>query len=111
DGHGGFAAKAATDAAGQNALLSAGNAPTGLSVYDVNGDGNLDLVVGNEFGDVLVLRGQGDGTFRPYQRAERNVALAVADLTGDGHDDVVLADQSLDRLMVQYAQPGRNFEQ
>ena len=45
--------------------ISAGLDPTGLTVADVNGDGHPDLVIGNEYGDVLVLAGQGNGKFRP----------------------------------------------
>ncbi len=62
----------------------AGPEPTGLTIADINHDGNPDLLVGNPYGDVLVLLGQGDGTFQPYHKADQAVALAVADLTGDG---------------------------
>lgn len=88
------------------AVLDAGNQPTGLTLADSNGDGHVDFVVGNRFGDVLILRGDGAGAFQPYQRAEQTMALAVADLNGDGRDDFVLANPSLDRVMVQYGQAG-----
>ena len=59
DGRGGFA---------ESLRLAAGNVPTGLSLHDVDRDGLVDLVVGNEFGDLMTLRGNGDGTF-PAVRA------------------------------------------
>ena len=80
----------------------AGVEPTGLTVADVNGDGVPDLLVGNAYGDLLILQGNGDGTFRPYRKADQAVALAVADLTGDGKPDFIFANQGLDRVVVQY---------
>jgi hypothetical protein len=90
---------------------SAGNQATGLSVADVTGDGIPDLLVGNKYGDVLILQGNGDGTFQSYRRLNRSVTLAVADLRGTGEQDIIFADQSLDRVAVQYAQPGQTFTQ
>src|SRR5262249_19808714 len=81
--------------------LLAGDSPTGLSVADVNGDGVADLQVGDDQGDVLTLLGNGDGTFRPYQRADRTIALAVT----DGRH-FVLSDHAQDRLAVQQAVGG-----
>jgi len=84
------------------ASYDAGFEPTGLTVADINGDGIPDLLIGNTYGDLLVLQGNGDGTFRPYREADQEVALAVADLTGNGNPDFIYADQSLDRVVVQY---------
>src|SRR5207249_1534075 len=87
DGRGGFTA---------GPRVGAGASPTGLAVHDVNGDGRLDLLVANDAGDVLTLRGNGDGSFQPYQRINRHLALAAADLVGDGRDDFILANQAED---------------
>ena len=53
--------------------IAAGPDPTGMTVADVNGDGKPDLLVGNAYGDLLVLLGNGDGTFQPLlaRRPER----------------------------------------
>ncbi len=80
----------------------AGTDPTGLTVADLTGDGQLDLLVGNVYGDVLILVGNGDGTFRPFEPVKAAVALAVADLTGNGVLDFVFASQSLNQVTVVY---------
>ncbi len=74
----------------------------GLTVADLLRDGKLDLLVGDAYGDVLVLLGQGDGSFEPYHQANQSIELAVADLTGNGSKDIIYADQSLDRVVVDY---------
>jgi len=74
----------------------------GLTVADLTGNGKLDLLVGDAFGDVLVLLGNGNGTFEPYHEANQAIELAVADLTGNGSKDVIYADQGLDRVVVDY---------
>jgi hypothetical protein len=79
-----------------------GSHPIALSVADINGDGNLDLVTANNpyqgLSSVSVLLGNGNGTFRPaintltgrYPRS-----LAVGDFNGDGVADLAVADGSL----------------
>ena len=84
------------------ASYNAGPEPDGLTIADINGDGIPDLLIGNAYGDLLILQGNGNGTFRPYRDANQDVALAVADLTGNGKPDFIYADQSLDRVVVQY---------
>jgi hypothetical protein len=74
----------------------------GLTVADLTGDGKLDLLVGDAYGDVLVLMGNGDGTFQPYHEANQDILLAVADLPGNGSEDVICADQGLDQVVVDY---------
>jgi hypothetical protein len=93
NGKGGFAPPVSYDA---------GVNPTGLTVADLSGDGQLDLLLGNVYGDVLMLVGNGDGTFRPFEPVKAAIALAVADLTGNGARDFVFADQSLNRVTVVY---------
>jgi hypothetical protein len=93
---------------GRFTLLSrvpAGNAPTGLAVDDVNNDGNPDLMVGNDFGDILFILGNGDGTFRPFIRTDQRVPFVVTDLNGDGVLDVVLGDQARDLASSQIRVP------
>ena len=42
-------------------IITGGGA--GLAVRNVDGDHRADLLIGNEFGDVLTLLGNGDGKF------------------------------------------------
>src|SRR5262249_53543983 len=78
----------------------------GLSAGDVDGDGVLDLLVGNAFGDVLFVLGNGDGTFRPFVRTDQRVPFVATDLDGDGVVDVVLADQARDAAGSMLRLPG-----
>jgi FG-GAP-like repeat len=80
----------------------------GISTTDLDGDGNLDLVLGAQSGSGLaptpntvagpgglgVLMGNGDGTFRgaaAYRSGatQNSFAYAIADIDGDGKQDVI----------------------
>ncbi len=83
--------------------IDVGINPTGLAVSDVDHDGIPDLLVSNAQGDLLILRGNGDGTFRPYQRADQSVSLAVGNF-GGGQTGYVLSNTSIDQLSLQYGE-------
>ncbi len=79
--------------------IAVGDQATGLSVVPGNGPGLLNLLVGNSFGDVLILEGRGDGTF---QIQGSRVSLSVVpNLLGQGQAGVLVGDQQNDRVTVQ----------
>jgi hypothetical protein len=79
--------------------IPVGAEATGLSVVPGSGNGVLNLLVGNGFGDVLTLEGKGDGTF---QIQGRRVSLAVVpNLLGPGQAGVLVGDQQNNRVTVQ----------
>jgi hypothetical protein len=80
--------------------FSVGSTPQGLQAADVDGDGKLDLVVTNngtlgsstDLGNVMVLLGNGNGTFQPavpYTAGANPVFSLVADINGDGKPDLI----------------------
>ena len=82
---------------------TAGDSPDAILATDLNGDGKLDLVVGNwgttnganNHGSISVLAGTGSGTFQTSRTlltgGNEVPSVAAADLNGDGKPDVVTA--------------------
>ncbi len=104
---------------GENGTLSAKGAPYSsggngyefsiesgsVAIADVNGDGNLDIVVANQcqsndtgcsYGSLAVLTGNGDGTFQSGSIQSvpdgHFFSLLLADVNGDGILDAIASD-------------------
>jgi len=84
---------------------SAGLIAFSLAVGDVNGDGKLDAVIGNQCATptcntstVGVSLGNGDGTFQPAVAYDSGGiypdGVAIADISGDNKADIVVANSS-----------------
>jgi len=67
--------------------------PEDIQMFDMNGDGNLDLVyVNDDYGTLAVALGNGDGTIGApveFPSTEYVEGLALADVDGDGTMDVL----------------------
>jgi len=61
---------------------------------DIDGDGNLDLLVANFEGSIGVLLGNGDGTFQTtqtYAVSGDAISVVATDVNGDSRPDLVVA--------------------
>ena len=74
----------------------AGPDPVSVAVGDFNGDGIADLAVANNGGDIAILLGNGDGTFRLSETkpaGNNPQSVVVGDFNGDGKADIAVANQ------------------
>lgn len=70
---------------------------TGAWAFDVDLDGDLDIVLGVPLGEPVVLRNNGDGSFtaiHPFKGVDGLLAFAAADIDGDGDPDVAIIDKN-----------------
>jgi hypothetical protein len=81
----------------------AGTAPRTIVATDLNRDGILDLVVGDDLGNAIyVLIGRGDGTFKPgvpFSTPHEPDSIAVGDVNGDQIPDVLVGGQDISVLL------------
>jgi hypothetical protein len=79
-------------------------APTALEALHVDGDGKLDLAIADSGAfAVVVLRGNGDGTFKPpetYDVFDSPEAIATGDFNGDGRVDIAVTLPDVDLIQV-----------
>jgi hypothetical protein len=82
------------------AEVPAGNS-SDFAVSDLNEDGKFDLVTTSHIFGVVVLFGNGDGTFTaaPNIEVAGGELVRAADLNGDGHVDLVAAGDQLSVLL------------
>jgi FG-GAP-like repeat/Bacterial Ig-like domain/Putative Ig domain len=76
-----------------DAAFPVGAQPQSLAIADVDGDGDIDILTGDQFGEGLaLLLNHGDGTFADYvgiSTADPIGSLVFGDLDYDGNLDIV----------------------
>ncbi|MGD1916143.1 MAG: FG-GAP-like repeat-containing protein [Phycisphaerales bacterium] len=86
------------------AAIDVGELPLDVETGDLDGDGDLDLVVANTANDdISVLLNDGTGALAlevRYAAGSEPVAVAIADLNGDGDTDLVVANGTGDDVSV-----------
>ena len=94
--------------------LSVGFGPVDVATGDINGDGNLDIVIANQTDNSLsVLNGVGDGSFFPPEQiatGSNPTSVALGDLNNDDNLDLVVSLSGQNEVSVLLGQGNGTFE-
>ena len=111
DGRGGFATA-------KESVFPCGPSPYPIAAADVDGDGNLDILVPNSKPGVrtmTVLLGNGKGEFKPAPTSPIKTGdddvyfVATGDLNGDGRPDAFLSNNHNDHATIQFNDGNGSF--
>lgn len=83
--------------------------PEDVTTADVNGDGQIDVIVSNYSYNINVYLGNGDGTFQPARgvtTGEYPRSVTVVDVNGDGKMDLVVANVGINQGGAEFAKEG-----
>jgi len=83
---------------------STGGSPRSVTIGDINGDGNLDIITADlGAAKTSVLLGNGNGTFQArtsYSTGSNPYSVATGDVNGDGKLDIITADLGVNKTGV-----------
>ncbi|HEX9484524.1 MAG TPA: FG-GAP-like repeat-containing protein [Gemmatimonadaceae bacterium] len=105
-----------TDVTAASGIDTRGLATTSAVLADLDGDGNLDLLVGTLGGPIKLWLGDGHGHFHEQSSSGLDsgyavTTIALADVDGDGHLDVYVSTYKVRNALDAFPPEARAFDQ